>query len=163
MFLEQGDVRAVDEQVGAKLEEMHLLLNFSPEVNARADVVGTRLSEYCLAGAQKLVMFPLLRHTETAREIVRSYEHGIEIRHCEDFIQRLNGGNTFDIDDEQVVLRVIVHVGLQFRLNLGTLEHLLELLPLDGPQFHRAAQGLHLPQRFHVRCDDARVEDEGPA
>jgi len=35
IFLEQGEVRAVEEQVGAKLEEPHLLLQAAPEVNVR--------------------------------------------------------------------------------------------------------------------------------
>ena len=45
MFLKQGDVRTVDEQIGAELEKMYLLVHTAPEVDARSDVGGPSFAQ----------------------------------------------------------------------------------------------------------------------
>src|ERR1051325_6242385 len=96
------DVRAVDEQVCAEFMEARELLDAAGEMNPRADARRARLAEDRLARGEEFRPVIFLRHPKAAREVVRADEHGVEVGHGEDFIERAHGGRALDVDDERL-------------------------------------------------------------
>jgi hypothetical protein len=111
-----------------------------------------------------LGVIPLLGDAEAAGEIVWTNEDGIETGHGEDFVECVHGRDAFDVYDEEAVGSALLHVGGEFGLGCGAIEHLLETLAFDGAEFHGTAQSLDLIDRFHIGGDDAcgtAIEDHG--
>lgn len=112
VVFDEEHVGAVDEEVGAHLEEAGLLLGVTPKMNAGTPAGGARLVEDGLHGGEKRRRIVLLGHAEIAREVVRADEQGIDFGRGQQIVQRINGGLAFDVENEQVVGVALVDVGV---------------------------------------------------
>ena len=93
VLLEQYDAGAVNEQVGAELQEVYLLLQVNPEMDTCADACRARLAEDSLACGEEVRMVVALRQAEATGKIVRADEYGVQTGHGQDFVQGFDGGS----------------------------------------------------------------------
>ena len=77
VVFDEEHVGAVDEEVGAHLEETGLLLGVAPEMDAGTPTGGTGFVKDGLHGGKKFRRFVLLGHAEVAGKVVRADEQGI--------------------------------------------------------------------------------------
>ena len=96
VVFDEEHIGAVDEEVGAHLEEPGLLLGVAPEMDAGSAARGAGLIEDGLYGREEFRRVVLLGYAEVAGQIVRTDEQGIDLGRGEQIIQRIDGRLAFN-------------------------------------------------------------------
>src|SRR5207247_2406233 len=99
----EQDVHAVRDQVRAALaQEVQLLVERGPTVDARPDAMGARGAQDAQRRLDEARVLVLLRDVEAYGQVVRPDQHRVQAVYAAQLVQPLQRRDGFDVDDQAV-------------------------------------------------------------